>query len=94
MPVFDSATPNHVGFSSSGRQMKYSISIKGEGSEHLKSLSRVISELKKWPESDKDRREGLPSHAIHQGGSKFLLAKSGPQTSSIWGLVKNAECQA
>ena len=76
--------------------MKYSISIQGECSEPLKYLSRVTNELKKWPESDKDRREGLPSHAIHQGGSKFLLAKGGPQTStirSIWGLVKNAECQ-
>ena len=37
--------------------------------------TRATTELKKWPVSDRHWRAHLPSCAIHQGGSKFLLSK-------------------
>lgn len=73
----------------------YSISIKEECLEPLLYLPGVTTELKRWPEGDRYGREGLPFHAVHQGASKLLLLpKGGPQTSSIWEFVRNAECQA
>lgn len=64
-------------------------------------ILELSSENHHWveeqPETYRHGREGPLSPTIHQGGSNSLLQKSGPQTSSIssvWELVRKAECQA